>query len=110
MDAKDLALLSLGRELQDSNYRFTTITPHQPPTRQCPARQHGLAAAARIWLEPFLQADRASFQDGCPAESGWRCWYGGRAALQQRTILQPGRSIVCTFGVSDRSIRQRVFR
>ena len=27
MDAKDLALVSLGRELQDSNYRFTTITP-----------------------------------------------------------------------------------
>jgi SAM-dependent methyltransferase len=27
MDAKDLALLSLGRELQACNYRFTTITP-----------------------------------------------------------------------------------
>ena len=31
MDAKDLALLSLGRELQDSNYRFTTITPTSHP-------------------------------------------------------------------------------
>jgi methylase of polypeptide subunit release factors len=37
MDAKDLALLSLGRELQACNYRFTTITPtshHRVNARQ----------------------------------------------------------------------------
>jgi methylase of polypeptide subunit release factors len=58
MDAKDDALLALGRELQARNYRFTTITPasHDRVNKR-PSSTASPLAQVFGWSRPFHRAE-----------------------------------------------------
>jgi methylase of polypeptide subunit release factors len=61
MDAKDEALLALGRELQARNYRFTTITP-ESHGRVSKRPSSTASPLARVfgWSRPFHRAELPS--------------------------------------------------
>jgi methylase of polypeptide subunit release factors len=61
MDAKDAALLALGRELQAGNYRFTTVTPatHDRVNRRSISTASPLARVFG-WSQPFRRAELSS--------------------------------------------------
>jgi release factor glutamine methyltransferase len=61
MDAKDAALLALGRELQAGNYRFTTVTPatHDRVNRRSISTASPLARVFG-WSQPFHRAELSS--------------------------------------------------